>query len=159
VSFIPTGTADRERTLPQVPRFERAEAPAVRRAQESQPRFQPAPDADAQAHAARIETAPRWQPALREPATPREPTMAREAVMPRAEAAQPARMRAPDFDAQLRERRTAQPQPQPQRFERPPEFRAMPPVSHEIQRAAPAPQSAPPVHPRHEPPRRADQQR
>ena len=151
VSFISSGASDRERevraapTLPQVPRFERAEAPPARRFDAS-PRFQQAPDADAQAREARIEGARRMQ------------------AMPRGEAAEPAHMRAPDFDAQLRDRAPAQ----PQRFERAPDFRAMRPMpqSEPIQRAAPpsyghapAPQSHPPAeHPHRESPRRFEQQ-
>jgi hypothetical protein len=102
------------------------------------------PNADAPAREARIEAARREQ------------------AMPRGEAAQPARMRAPDFDAQLRDRTP----PQPQRFERVPDFRSMRPMSQSqpMPHAAPpvpaqAPQPHPPAeHPRHEPQRRFDQQ-
>jgi hypothetical protein len=152
VSFISSAASDRERAaraapaLPQAPRFERAEArpEPVRPMGGDAPRFQQAPSADAQARAARIETVRREQ-----------------AMPPRGEAAQPARMRAPDFEAQLRDRAPPQPQPQPQRFERAPDFRAMRPMSQSqpVQRAAPPPAQAPQPHPPADHPRREAQRR
>ena len=150
VSFISSGASDRARAappLPQVPRFERAEAQGApsHRMENETPRFQQMPPTDAQAREARNQAARREQ------------------AMPRDEAAQPARMRAPDFDARLRDRTPPQ---QPQRFERVPDFRSMRPMSQSppAPRAASpapvqAPQPRPPAeHPRHESQRRFDPQ-
>jgi hypothetical protein len=161
VSFISTAGADRERaaraapTLPRVPHLERTEAPRapVRRPDaEPSPRFQRAPDVDARARAARIEDA-RRQAVQR-------PTPVRGNDRP----AQPARLRAPDFETQLRARSAAP----PPRYERPPDFRQMRPMPHEapVQRpsappprqAQPAQSQAPAAHPRHAPARRFDPQ-
>jgi hypothetical protein len=159
VSFVSSAQADRERAaggaprLPQVPRFQRADAPQAppgRSGPTGEPRYRNAPDFDAEARAARIEAA-------------RQQTMQREAMMQRGDIGrepQPAHLRAPDFDAQLR----ARPQPQPQRFDRPPDFRAMRPMPDQapVQRepapvVRPAPHGAP-VAPRREPPPRMDKQ-
>jgi hypothetical protein len=156
VSFISTAEADRERaaraapTLPQVPRLQRTDVPRtpVRPPSSAHPRVQRVPDFDANARAARIEAARRQA--------------ARGGERP----VQPAHLRAPDFDAQLRNRQ-AQPQPQPPRFQRPPDFRSMRPMPHAEpaqrpsappRQAQPAQSSAPASHPRHEPGRRFDPQ-
>jgi hypothetical protein len=153
VSFISTAEADRERaartatTLPQVPRFERNDAPRapVRRPDmDAGPRLQRAPD---DARIAPRQTMQRG-PAFRGNDRP----------------SQPANIRRPDFDAQPRARAT----PLPQQYQRPPEFRQMRPVPHAapMQReSAPAPQQAPAprsqapaARPRHESARRFDPQ-
>ncbi|WP_424683489.1 DUF6600 domain-containing protein [Frateuria sp. YIM B11624] len=157
VSFISTAEADRERaaraapTLPQVPRLQRTDAPRApaRQPVSANPRVQRATGFDADARAARIEAA------------------RRQAARGSDRQVQPAHLRAPDFDAQLRNRQ-AQPQPQPPRFQRPPDFRSMRPMPHAEpaqrpsapppRQAQPAQSSAPASHPRHEPGRRFDPQ-
>jgi len=152
VSFISTAEADRERaaraapTLPQVPRLQRNDAPRapVRR-----------PDANAGPHLQRAPDDARI--------APRQTVRRAPVLRGNDRAAQPANMRRPDFDAQLR----ARPAP-PKQFQRPPDFRAMRPVPHAapVQRqSAPAPRQAPPArsqapaaHPRHESARRFDPQ-
>ncbi|HET6805218.1 MAG TPA: DUF6600 domain-containing protein [Frateuria sp.] len=140
VSVIHDTATDRERaaravpTLPRPAHFERADA--ARRLPTRHPdaapgvRFQRAPDADARARASRIEAA-RAQAATRVPPLRRNDRPA-----------QPANLRRPDFDTQLRTR-TA---PPPPRFQRPPDFREARPVPHAapMQRgSAPAPRQAP----------------
>lgn len=144
VSFVshgaPEHAAPAGRELPAVPRLQPADAPrepdAYRR--EDTPRFTPQVD--------RTEL-DRRQQMLREQAEERSPY---------SRSAEPAHMRAPDFDAQLHERSAP---PAPQHFERAPDFRSMRPMPQ----AQPAPRPAPAVeHPAparpHAPPHRFDEQ-
>jgi hypothetical protein len=155
VSFIATARDDRERAaraapaLPQVPRLQRADAPrAQAHPTATAPRVRRAADLEANARAARIE-------AVRRQAQARG----------NARQAKPAHLRAPDFDAQLRNR---QAQPSPPRLQRPPDFRSTRPMPHAApaqrpsapppRQAPPARSSAPAAHPRHQPARRFDRQ-
>ena len=155
VSFISSAEADRERaaravpTLPQVPRIERNDRPRA-----SMQR----PDANAGPHLQRAPADARIAPRQ---------TMQRALdVRGNDRLAQPSNMRRPDFDAALRNRSAP---PQPQRFQRPPDFRQMKPVPHAAPaqqresaltpRQAPAARSqapAPAGHPRHVSARRFD---
>ncbi|MGN6282662.1 DUF6600 domain-containing protein [Frateuria sp.] len=152
VSFIATAEADRERaartapTLPQVPRIERNGTPRA-------PTHRP--DADVGPHLQRAPADARI--------APRQTMQRAPDLRGNDRGALPSNMRRPDFDAELRNR--AAPPPQPQRFQRPPDFRQMRPVP----RAAPAQQresaptprqaprsQAPAAHPRHVSARRFD---
>jgi len=149
VSFISSATPARGRPtptggqLPAVPRLQSADAPREQPAyrRDDTPRYAP------QVDRGELE---RRQQLLREQAEQRSPGF---------RSAEPAHMRAPDFNAQLRERSAP---PAPPHFERPPDFRSMRPMPQ----AQPAPRPAPaveraapaaPGHP-HAPPRRFDPQ-
>jgi hypothetical protein len=163
VSFVSSTETDRAREaamLPRVPRIERADAsrtPVRQPEADAGTRFQRAPDVDrtpdfaARARAARIE-------ATRRQAVQQAPFRGND------RAAQPARVDRPDVDVQPR----ARAMPPPQRFQAPPDVRAMRPAPQAapMQREAAPPQrqaqpsrsQAPAAHPRHESARRYDPQ-